>query len=107
MNTLQKTDAFADWFRALKDPIGKARIAARLTAAQHGHFGDNKAVGGGVREMRVDVGPGYRVYYARRETTIYILLLGGDKSSQTSDITTAKRLWNAIRGRLHDNGDTA
>ena len=97
MNTLCKTDAFAGWFRALKDPIGKARIAARLTSAQHGNFGDHKAVGGGVWEMRVDAGPGYRLYYARRENTLYVLLLGGDKSSQTSDSKKAQHLWNAIR----------
>lgn len=102
MNTLTRTDEFSEWLRKLKDPIGKARIAARLNSAQHGNFGDHKSVGGGVWEMRIDVGPGYRIYYAQQESVVYVLLLGGDKSKQNSDIEKAKKLWQKIKGALND-----
>ena len=101
MNTLQQTAEFAAWVRKLKDPLGKARIAARLNSARHGNFGDHKIVGAGVMEMRIATGPGYRLYYAQAEYTVYILLVGGDKSTQERDIQRAQSLWRSIRGEHH------
>jgi len=72
--------------RALRDPKAQARILARIVSAQHGNFGDCKPVGVGVSEMRIDVGAGYRVYFMRRGEAVYLLLAGGDKSTQTRDI---------------------
>jgi len=76
----------------LRDTKGKARIPARLAAASLGNFGDCKSVGGRVMEMRIDSGPGYRVYYMRRGGAIYLLLLAGDKGSRARDIRCALRL---------------
>lgn len=89
--------AFRDWLGGLKDAKGKARILARLTAAEHGNFGDCESVGGGISEMRIHVGPGYRVYFTRRGAVIYVLLCGGDKSSQRRDIEKAKALADKLK----------
>lgn len=75
----------------------KARIAARLKYAALGNFGDCKSVGQGVMEMRIHVGPGYRVYYAQAEDTVYVLLLGGPKKTQAADIAEAQALWAKVR----------
>lgn len=89
MNTFLRTEAFDAWLAGLKDKIGRARIAHRIRSAEHGNFGDCEPVGEGVSEMRVHVGPGYRVYYTRRGDVVYLLLLGGDKSTQKRDIERA------------------
>jgi putative addiction module killer protein len=89
---IRETEAFGDWLRTLGDVRAKARILARLESARLGNLGDVRAVGGGVGEMRVDVGAGYRVYYVRRQRVILILLCGGDKSSQAKDIARAKKM---------------
>jgi putative addiction module killer protein len=89
MNTFYRTDRFDRWLAGLKDHKAKARIAQRIRSAEYGNFGDCKPVGGGVFEMRVHVGPGYRVYYTRRGDVVYVLLCGGDKSSQSKDIARA------------------
>ena len=89
MNTFLRTEVFDVWLSALKDKIGRARITHRIRSAEHGNFGDCEPVGDGVFEMRVHVGPGYRVYYTRRGQVIYLLLLGGDKSTQKRDIKRA------------------
>jgi putative addiction module killer protein len=98
VNSILRTPAFGEWLAALSDLKGKARILVRLTAAELGHFGDSKPVKDGVWEMRIDVGPGYRVYYCRRGKTVYLLLAGGDKASQARDIKRALKLaqeWKA------------
>lgn len=92
MNTLQSTAEFDKWLRGLADKIGKARILQRLDSAALGNFGDCEPVGSGVSEMRVHYGPGYRVYFTRRAGVVYLLLLGGDKSSQKRDIKQAIKL---------------
>lgn len=97
MNTLRRTDEFMRWFSKLKDNPGKARIAARLKLATMGNFGDHKGVGHGIMEMRIHTGPGYRVYYAQEDNVVYVLLIGGDKSSQDKDIKKACELWQAIK----------
>lgn len=82
---------------ALADSKGKARILARLRSAAFGNFCDCESVGEGVSKMRVHVGPGYRVYFIRTERTVYLLLTGGDKSTQSKDIARAKTMACAIR----------
>ena len=88
---------FAGWFNALRDIRAKASILARLARIREGNVGDCKTVGGGVQEMRIDFGPGYRVYFGQNGDTLVILLSGGDKSGQARDIETARNLWAAYR----------
>lgn len=89
MNVFEKSDEFENWFRAIKDVKAKARILARIVSAEKGNFGDCEPVGSGVSEMRIHYGPGYRLYYTRRGNVIYLLLIGGDKSTQKRDIKRA------------------
>ncbi len=96
MNTFQRTDAFDAWIAGLKDRQGKARILARIRSAEAGNLGDCKPVGEGVSEMRVHYGPGYRVYFTRIGSVVYLLLSGGDKGSQRRDIRRAIRMKRAI-----------
>ena len=98
MYTVLRTEEFDAWLRALRDGVGKARILARLRSAQLGNLGDCASVGGGVFEMRVHVGPGYRVYFTRRERTVYLLLCGGDKSSQARDVALASLMAKDLEG---------
>lgn len=92
MLQIRKTDAYAAWIDALRDLQGRARILARIERLSAGNPGDVKPVGEGVSELRIDVGPGYRVYFTKQGREIVILLAGGDKSSQAADIKTALRL---------------
>jgi len=92
MNTLVRTAEFDTWLRGMRDLVARVRIAQRLDAAVIGHFGDCEPVGDGVSEMRIHIGAGYRVYFARRAKTVYVLLCGGDKSSQGRDIKHAKQM---------------
>ena len=100
MNQIIITDNFAHWLEKLKNPIAKATIARRIKNAVKGNFGDHKLLTGtgGLYEMRIDTGKGYRVYYAQQGEIIYILLQGGDKSTQQSDIEKAKAIWAELRG---------
>lgn len=97
MYTFVRHAAFDEWLRRLTDAKGKARILARINAAQHGNLGDCEPVGEGVSEMRVHFGPGYRVYFTRQGSVVYVLLCGGDKSSQKRDIEKAKTLAQECR----------
>ena len=92
MITLRQTETFSRWFSSLKDRSGRVRILSRLDRFAMGNFGDVKAVGEGVSEIRIDTGPGYRLYFVRRENMVIVLLCGGDKSTQDRDITRAKDL---------------
>lgn len=96
MNTFQKSDEFDAWLVGMKDPVGKAQIALRLDRASKGNFGDCEPVGEGVSEMRIHYGPGYRVYFTRRCAVIYLLLLGGDKSTQKRDIKRAIEMASSL-----------
>ena len=96
MGTFLRTAEFDAWLRALRDPIAKARVIARIRSAAEGNFGDCEPVGEGISEMRVHVGPGYRVYYCRRGEITYLLLCGGDKSTQQKDIRKAKALLKGL-----------
>lgn len=92
MYQIRQTETFAKWIVGLRDVRAQARILARLESARLGNLGDCKAVGSGIREMRVHVGPGYRVYFVRRKEMILVLLCGGPKSSQSKDIARAKKI---------------
>ena len=92
MIEIRKTEHFAKWIDGLQDIRRRARIQARIERLAMGNPGDVKTVGEGVSEMRIDHGPGYRVYYLRHERSLIILLAGGDKSTQVRDIKTALRL---------------
>lgn len=93
---LAETDEFHHWLGSLADRRAKARILDRIKRASNGNFGDAKAVGSGVSEMRIDYGPGYRVYFFRRGKELVILLCGGDKKSQSADIAQAVRMKEEI-----------
>lgn len=97
MNTLIRSSVFDAWLVALRDHKAKARILVRLRSAEHGNFGDCAPVGEGVSEMRVHVGPGFRVYFVRVGATVYVLLVGGDKSTQRADIARAKKMAAELR----------
>jgi putative addiction module killer protein len=98
MADLIKTQAFDDWLKSLKDNQARARITARVIRFEAiGHAGDTKPVGDGVMEMRFDFGPGYRVYYIVLKRTV--ILLGGSKSTQVSDIETAKQFATYWKGQ--------
>lgn len=92
MLIIRQTETFRKWERRLRDHRAKALIAARVFRLANGLEGDAKAVGGGVRELRIHHGPGYRVYFKQIGDEIVILLCGGDKGSQHRDIERAKRL---------------
>ena len=96
VNTLIRSDEFSSWLKSLGDRKGRARILARLDSAALGNFGDCEPVGSGVSEMRIHYGPGYRVYYTRRGLLVYVLLVGGNKSTQTADIRRAKAMAKAL-----------
>lgn len=92
MLQIRKTDVYAAWIDGLHDLKGRARILVRIERLAAGNPGDVKPVGEGVSELRIDFGPGYRVYFTKRGRELVILLAGGDKSTQTTDIKTALRL---------------
>ena len=83
---------FLYWLKGLRDRNARARIAVRIDRIEDGNFGDHRSVGGGVSEIRVNVGQGYRIYYTIRNRTVVILLCGGDKSSQRRDISRARQM---------------
>lgn len=103
MNTFHQTDTFALWLRRLKDAKTRARILIRIRSAELGNFGDCAPVGEGVFEMRMHMGPGYRVYFWREGAQVYWLLAGGDKGTQQRDIEKAKALRQAVEEALNDN----
>ena len=92
MVQVRKTVQFSQWIDSLRDAVGRARVQVRIERMAQGLFGDVKPVGQGVSELRVDCGPGYRVYFTKRGRELIVLLAGGDKSTQTADIRMAIRL---------------
>jgi putative addiction module killer protein len=89
---VEKTDEYRDWIDNLKDLSGRARILMRVDRLIHGNAGSHRNLTHGVSELKVDVGPGYRVYYMQRADRLLLLLIGGDKATQTKDIARAIRL---------------
>ena len=92
MSGIRKTDIFKKWLKKLKDVKGKAHINRRINRLEHGNPGDVEPIGEGCLEIRIDYGPGYRIYYKDTGQEIIIILCGGDKSTQQYDINRAKRL---------------
>jgi len=90
--TVLQTREFQRWLDALRDRRAQVRIAARLRLAEAGNLGDWKSVGGEVSEMKVNFGPGYRLYFARRGSILIVMLAGGDKSTQAKDIKRAQKI---------------
>ena len=89
---VQQTAEFVDWLDGLKDQRAQLRIAARLRLAESGNLGDWKSIDGALSEMRISFGAGYRLYFTRKAKVMIVMLAGGDKSSQSRDITRAKRI---------------
>ena len=96
MIEIRKTDVFARWLDGLRDIRARARVQARIARLAAGNPGDADPVGEGVSELRIDYGPGYRVYFRKRGHELIILLAGGDKSTQAKDIKTALRLARSL-----------
>jgi putative addiction module killer protein len=94
MPTIIKSDAFAEWIDNLRDRAGAAQVLRRLARLERGNPGNVAPVGEGVSELKIDFGPGYRVYFGQRGQDLVIILAGGDKSSQERDIKAAKTLWD-------------
>lgn len=90
--TVVMSDTFRRWLKNLRDKRARARIVVRIERVVEGNFGDHRSVGGGVGELRIDVGAGYRIYYTIRDNAVVILLCGGDKSRQQNDIERARRM---------------
>jgi len=100
---VEQSDEFRAWLSRLKDVTAKAAIQIRINRLHLGNFGDSASVGNGVSELRVDVGKGYRVYYSKIGLKIVLLLVGGDKSSQSRDIKKARELNNKFRAAIEDD----
>lgn len=93
---------FTEWMKSLKDKIVKSQITNRLNRVMQGNYGDYNPVGNGVYELRIHYGSGYRIYFTEQENTIVLLLLGGNKSTQSRDIEKAKKYWHEFRERCYD-----
>lgn len=102
MYEILRTGQFDQWLLGLRDRAGKLRIEAQIDRLRNGNTGKAKAVGGGIWELRIDFGPGYRVYFMRRNKQVYLLLAGSDKSDQQRAITLAKSMARVVRS--HDKG---
>ena len=97
MLTISQSNDFAAWLKDLDDQKARALIIKRIRSAQLGNFGDCEPIGEGVSEMRVHHGPGYRVYFVRNGTSVYVLLCGGNKKTQKRDIARAKRMARELK----------
>jgi len=97
MIEVRQTEIYSKWFDALRDRQARARIDIRIRRLSIGNFGDVKPVGEGVSELRIDYGPGYRVYFAKRARELVILLAGGDKRSREADIKNAIQLLRILK----------
>ncbi|MFN6460672.1 MAG: type II toxin-antitoxin system RelE/ParE family toxin [Nostoc sp. DedVER02] len=97
--TVDGKNIFNEWLDSLRDRRAKAKIRARLDRVEDGNLGDCKSVGEGIFELRIDYGPGYRIYFGQEGITIIILLCGGDKSTQKQDVDKAQEYWKDYRSR--------
>jgi len=96
MIEIRQTEEFSKWFEKLKDKTARAKIAIRIRRISLGNIGDVKPVGEGISELRLNYGPGYRVYFAQRGSQLIVLLAGGDKTTQSADIKKAKKIAREI-----------
>ena len=96
MVQIQQTSTFRHWLAALRDEQARTRIKMRIRRLKAGNPGDVKSIGGGISEIRIDYGPGYRVYFVRRSRSAVLLLAGGDKDSQRRDIASARLLARSV-----------
>lgn len=94
---VEKTEEFNRWIDSLRDRLGRARVLVRIDRLIHGNPGQHRHLSEGVSELKIDVGPGYRVYYTLRGSRLILLLAGGDKSTQPADIEKALRLSRAFK----------
>jgi putative addiction module killer protein len=94
---VEMTEVYRDWINSLRDRAGRARIQVRVDRLVHGNPGQYRALSGGVSELKIDFGPGYRVYWTERKGVLIVLLAGGDKSSQQKDIETALALARGLQ----------
>ena len=101
--TIEGQVPFAQWLESLRDLKAVNKIDARLSRVEHGNLGDYRTVGEGVCELRINYGPGYRIYFGQVGSTIVLLLCGGDKSTQEQDILTAQAYWKDYRRRENAN----
>lgn len=99
--TCEGKEPFTEWLSSLKDKITRAQITNRLNRATQRNYGDCESVGGGIYELKIHYGAGYRVYFAEQEETI-VLLMGGSKKTQTKDIQKSKKFWHEFRERCYD-----
>ena len=102
MIEIRQTEEFSDWLHSFRDAKIKGRILTRIDRLYFGLLGDAKSVGSGVSELRLDFGPGYRIYFGKKGSELYLLLSGGDKSSQSRDIKKAQILLQNIIGGKHE-----
>jgi putative addiction module killer protein len=93
---------FKLWMNGIKDPVVRHRIRSRLDRLEIGHYGDYRVLSDGVCELKLDFGPGYRIYFAEQDLVIVVLLCGGDKRSQSKDIDMAKTYWKELSERNHE-----
>jgi len=101
--TRDKKSPFTEWLYSLKDISARAKIRIRLEHIRLGNFGDCKSVGAGVFELRIDWGPGYRIYFGQEEEILVVLLHGGSKTTQPKDIKKAQEYWADYRSRENEN----
>lgn len=99
---IRQTEVYRDWVNALKDRAGRARIQVRVDRLAHGNPGNHRHLTDGVSELKIDFGPGYRVYYTQRGDQLLLLLVGGDKSSQDKDIERAIALSRGLQEQSND-----
>ena len=97
MYMIKQTEIFSKWLLKLKDTKAKVAILRRIQRVQEGNFGDYKSISSEINELRITTGPGYRVYYTKRNEEIVILLIAGDKSTQTEDILKAKKIAKELK----------
>ena len=97
MTEIRETETFSKWLAALRDIVGRSRIVARVQRLARGNPGDVRPVGAGISELRIDHGPGYRVYFVKRGAVLVVLLCGGDKRTLASDIRAAKSLLDDMK----------
>lgn len=100
MFTIRQTQEFQDWLDGLKDMTAQLHIVARLRLAEAGNLGDWKPVGGEVSEMRIAFGPGYRLYFTKRQNVLIVMLAGGDKSTQARDVKRAQKILHQLELEL-------